>query len=283
VPRRKTELEIASLAQSRLAPETFFDALTPSLELHILPSMGKVSETKLESFGVRLYTVALHISQILQDLDLARDAEQPIRSGRLRCSRARAAIGHSLKYLRKAESISKTMIDRDGLTPAWLNFQPAQQALERLKKRIGDLESTNAALIHPSLRKRGKEESLARETPYNLHHPEFKVTPGSQEVMHRAVEMLDDEIQEFTRGKVKAGHVNNFIKEFLEFAFDWTVDVANVKTIRHRYHESKLPAPTSSILATRIGRIVSNNLLDSKQGTLYCSFPTLPRLPKTSN
>jgi hypothetical protein len=254
VPRRKTELDIASLATGLLAPGTFFEALTHSLELHILSSMGKVSETKLESFGIRLYTVALDISQIAKRLALAELAEQPIRSGRLRCSRARKAIGHSLDQLRKAESISKEMIDKDGLLPECINFQPARRELEDLEKTIRDLESTTAALIHPNLRKEDSgaksEKILAENAPVKLYHPDFKVTPGSQQLLYHAVETLDDEIEKFTHGKVRAGLVNTFISEFLKFAFDWTVTVENMNTIRNRNRERKKLALTSSILPT---------------------------------
>ena len=128
--------------------------------------------------------------------------------------------------------------------PEVADFQPARKALERLKTTFSDLESTAAALIHPNLRK-SSEKSLANQTPYTLSHPQFKPTPRSQQVMHRAVEMLDDEIQKFTLGKVKAGSVHKFICEFLK-ALGWTrVHVANVKTIRTRYYERKRLAETA--------------------------------------
>src|ERR1035441_6167850 len=72
----------------------------------------------------------------------------------------------------------------------WVNFQPARKALERLEERIGYLESLTAALIHPNLWTKD-EEKLAKQTPHELFHPPFKATPGSQELMHRAVEMVD--------------------------------------------------------------------------------------------
>ena len=137
------------------------------------------------------------------------------------------------------------------MEPGWLNFQPALKALERLEKRIGYLERLSAAQIHPSLRTKD-EEKLAKQMPRELFHPPFKATPGSQELMHRAVEMVGDEIQTFTRGKVPAGQVNKFIAEFLLNFFDWKLDVANVKTIRARYHEQKRAAATPGTSPTRL-------------------------------
>lgn len=159
-------------------------------------------------------------------------------------------------YLRKAESIGKEMIDKDGLRPGWIQFRRAQKELELLERTLGDLESLNAALIHPSLRK-ASEKHLADKMPHGLHHPAVKVTPRSSKVIHRTVEMLSDEIEKFTGGKVNAGPINKFISDFLKSVFNWTMDTANVKTIRKRYRDRKLDALPATPPA-RDNKTVSN-------------------------
>jgi hypothetical protein len=247
--KKKTEnlIQTISASNAALAPEKFFSILGRGLQLRILPVMGEVRDAQQVRFARNLYAIALHIQAQRDHLDLDRKAEREIRESRLKSGRAKAAIENSLEFLRKAERIGSGMNE---LKPGWLNFQPARKALERLEERIGYLESLTAALIHPNLWTKD-EEKLAKQTPHELFHPPFKATPGSQELMHRAVEMVDDEIQNFTRGKVPAGQVNKFIAEFLDNFLGWTVEVANVKTIRARYHEQKRAAATPGISPTR--------------------------------
>jgi hypothetical protein len=194
-------------------------------------------------FANNLYATALYVQMQQDHLDLDRKAKGEIRRARVRAGRARAAIENSLDCLEKAKAIGRDMVENDGLRPGSLNFEPSKKALERIKKTIIDLEAMTAALIHPGLRT-GEEERLAEKTPRKLNHPPFKATPGSEELMHRAVEMLDDDVQNFTDGRVPTGRVNRFISEFLETFFGWTVHVKNVKTIRARYRESKQSAGT---------------------------------------
>jgi hypothetical protein len=247
--KKKTEnlIQTISASNAALAPEKFFSILRRGLQLRILPVMGEVRDTHQVRFARNLYAIALHIQAQRDHLDLDRKAKREIRESRQKSGRTKAAIENSLESLRKAERIGSEIKD---LKPGWLNFQPARKALERLEKRISYLESLTAALIHPNLRT-DDEERLVKETPQKLFHPPFKATPGSQELMHRAVEMVDDEIQTFTRGKVRAGQVNKFIAEFLDNFLGWTVAVANVKTIRARYHEQKRAVATPGISPTR--------------------------------
>jgi hypothetical protein len=240
-------IQTISASNAALAQEKFFSILGRGLHLRILPAMGEVSDARQVRFAKNLYAIALHIQAQRDHLDLDRKAEREIRESRLKSGRAKAAIENSLESLRKAERIGSKMNE---LKPGWLNFQPALKALERLGKRIGHWESLAAALIHPKLRTKD-EEKLAKKTPRELFHPPFKATPGSQELMHRVVEMVDDEMQNFTRGKVPARQVNKFIAEFLKNFFGWTVAVANVKTIRARYHEQERAAATLGIAPTR--------------------------------
>jgi hypothetical protein len=240
VEKVKKDAKTTLSDKGHLLPERFPDDLTASLA-HILSLMGAVSTTELVSFENRLRDIADYVSKIKDRLASERDAELDLRMSRVRSGRARKKIQHSLKFLRDAELIRS---DMEELGPGVVDFQPARKALERLETTFSNLESTAAALIHPNLRK-SDEKSIANRTPYTLSHPEFKPTPESQKVMHRAVEMLDDEILKFTRGKVKAGsvHVHEFIREFLK-VLGWKVDVANVKTIRARYYERKRLAET---------------------------------------
>jgi hypothetical protein len=246
--KKKTEnlVQTISASNAALAPEKFFSILGRGLQLRILPVMGEVRDAQQVRFARNLYAIALHIQAQRDHLDLDQKAKREIRESRQKFGRTKAAINNSLEYLRKAERIGSKMKD---LKPGWLNFQPALKALERLEKKIGYWESLTAALIHPHLRT-DDEERLIKETPHELFHPPFKATPGSQELMHRTVEMVDDEIQTFTRDRVPAGQVNKFIAEFLDNFFGWTVTVANVKTIRTRYHEQRRAA-TPGISATR--------------------------------
>ena len=253
VPTMKKEIEPASAGQSLELPDDFFGNLSASLAMHILPEMGGVRVKKVERFAERLLGLALRVLDLQNRLDLERAAESDVRELRVRCGRAKAAVGHSLKYLRKAESIGKEMIDKDGLCPGVIDFQPAQKKLERLERKIGYFESLNAALIHPSLRK-NSEKRLADKMPHGLYHPDVKATPGSSKVIHRTVEMLSDEIEKFTGGKVNAGPINKFICAFLKSVFNWRVDAANVKTIRKRYSDRKLDGPP----ATGDNKTVSN-------------------------
>ena len=157
----------------------------------------------------------------------------------MRYGRVKTKIKHSIEYLHQAEKVATHM---EELQPDLRNFGHARKALECLEQNFKNLEATAAALIHPGLRESG-EGSLAGNTPYTLQHPEFKPTPGSQQVLHRAVELVDDEIQKFTRGKVPSNDVNEFIVEFLQF-LKWNTSAANVKTIRFR-HQQKTIIDTS--------------------------------------
>ena len=242
----KSGEQTSSLDNGHQLPEDFRHNLTASLAQHILPQMGGVRVTKVARFANSLEAIAESISKFEENLALEREAEREVRMSRVRSGRAKRKIEHSLKFLDDAEVIGMNMKE---LRPGFLNFQPARKALEQLEKKFSDLESTGAALIHPDLRK-ASEKSLATRTPYRLSHPEFKPTPKSQKLMHRAVEMLDDEIQKFTSGKVPPRHVNKFIAEFLHSLGRGTVDVANVKTIRARYHERKRSAETADVSGT---------------------------------
>jgi hypothetical protein len=212
-----------------LDPKTFYGNLNESLVEHILSQMGKVPRGKLEKFGNQLLVIAHYISKMKERLDFEREAEKAIRASRVNLGRVKRKIQHSIEYLRQAEETAKGMQE---LRPDLRSLEPARKALERVEKRFTDLEASAAALIHPNLRKRG-EGGLADKTPYKLQHPKFKPTPGSQQVLHSAVDMLDDEIQRFTRGKVPPHHVNEFIVEFLKL-LEWNTSSANVKTIRFR-------------------------------------------------
>jgi len=246
VEKVKSVEKTSSSDNGHQLPEDFRDNVAASLAQYILPEMGGVRVTKLARFANSLEAIAESVSKVEENLALEREAERELRVSRVRSGRAKRKIKHSLKFLDDAEVIGMNMKE---LRPGSLNFQPAREALEQLERTFSDLESTGAALIHPDLRK-ASEESLATRTPYRLSHPEFKPTPKSQKLMHRAVEMLDDEIQKFTRGKVPPRHVNKFIAEFLD-SLGWAVDVANVKTIRARYHEQKRSAATPGISPTR--------------------------------
>jgi len=214
---------------SSLEWEQFLANLAPSLVEHILTPMGAVRKKKLAQFQIDLFAIARYIAEMTDRMNFARGSEKEIRASRVNSGRGKIKIQHSLEFLRQAEEIAKKM---EELSPGWLKFEPARKALERLEKRFKDSEATAAALIHPGLRK-GGEDALAERTPYKLHHPEFKPTPGSQEVLHHAVVRLDDEIQKFTQGKVMPKQVNQFIVEFLKL-LNWTTSPANVKTIRTR-------------------------------------------------
>jgi len=243
VERVKSGEKTSSSDNGHQLPEDFRGNVAASLAQHILPAMGGVRVTKLARFANRLQGVAERVAGLKDRLDLEREVEPTARKLRILFGRARAKINQSLTVLRKAEKDFAAMKDPRGknvLRPGWLDFEPALKALERIEKRIDYWESNTAALIHPKLRTRD-EEILAKEAPVKLSHSEFKPTPQSLKLMHRAVEMLDDEIQEFTDGKVPPGHVNKFIAKFLEsLDLKMNVDVANVKTIRARYHEHKL-------------------------------------------
>jgi hypothetical protein len=234
VEKVKKGAETTTSDKGHRLQERFPDNLTGSLASHILSEMGGVRRTKLDRFANRLYDIAEHVSKLKSHLAFEREAESDLRMSRVRSGRAKKKIQHSLKFLHDAELIRDDMKE---LRPGVADFQPARKALERLETTFRNLESTAAALLNPNLRK-SSEKSLANQTPYRLSHSELKPTPGSQQVMHVAVEILDDEIQKFTNGKVKAGSVNEFICEFLK-VLGWTVSVANVKTIRARYYERK--------------------------------------------
>jgi hypothetical protein len=243
VEKMKSGGKTTSSDNSHQLPEDFRDNVAASLAQHILPEMGGVRITKLARFANRLEGIAERVAELKDRLDLEREVEPTARKLRILSGRVRAKIDHSLTVLRKADKDFAAMKDPRGknvLRPGWLDFEPALKALERIEKRIGYLESNTAALIHPKLRT-GDEENLAKQAPRKLTHLDVKPTPGSQKLMHRAVEVLDDEIRKFTDGKVPPGHVNDFIEDFLEYLqLGMKVDVANVKTIRARYHEHKL-------------------------------------------
>jgi hypothetical protein len=244
VEKVKKGADSTSSNKSHRLQEGFPD-LTGSL-VHILSEMGEVRITRLVKFENRLHDIAEHVSKLKDHLALERAAEPDLRMSRVRSGRARKKIEHSLKFLHEAELIRRDMKE---LRPEVADFRPARRALERLKTTFSDLESTAAALLHPDLRK-SNEKSLANQSPYRLSHPELKPTPGSKKLMHIAVEILDDEIQKFTRGKVKAGPVHEFICDFVK-ALGWTkVNVANVKTIRARYYERKRLAETADSFDT---------------------------------
>jgi len=232
----KKAVEPPSAQKPNLHLDKFRETVMLSAIDHILPSMGKVRESKLEKFGDDLLRIAVYVSELRDDLAFAQGAEKPVRTTRVKLGRARRKIEHSLNYLREAEVIAIGM--KEELTPGQLDFQSAQRALESLKTKLGQLEATAAALIHPNLRRTG-EDTLASQTPYKLTPLDLKATPGSSAVMHRAVELLDEVIEKFTRGKVPPHHVDEFISEYLN-PLGWQgVNPANVKTIRRRFRDRK--------------------------------------------
>jgi hypothetical protein len=243
-------------------PVEFYGKLTVSLVEHIVCVMGEVRVARFQRFADRLCNIALLARDFEDRMKLDMKAKKPLRASRVRCGRAKAAIEHSLDFLQKAEAIGKKMIDKDGLLPGWLNFEQSKRALEQIKKRIRVLESTSAALIHPRLRKRGDEQNLAKETPYKLTHLDFKPTPKSHNLLYWVVEMLDDQIQKFTGGKVPPDHVNKFIAEFLDalrllglkLRADAAPDadpVSTVRVIRNRNRNRKRMADRSNISSTQ--------------------------------
>ncbi len=226
-----------------------------------MPAMGRVSPKRVARFADRLRNIALAARHSEDRMKRYMESKKPLRAHRVRCGRAKAAIEHSLTCLEKAEAIGKEMIEKDGLLPGWLNFEPSKEALEQIKKRVRVLESTSAALVHPRLRKRGDEQNLAKETPYKLTHLDFKPTSKSHNLLYWVVEMLDDQIQKFTGGKVPPDHVNKFITEFLDALrllglklqddpdpdADPDAPVSTVRVIRSRNRNPSRTAESSSI------------------------------------
>ena len=237
-------IKTISASNAALAPNKFFSVLGRGLHLRILPVMGKVHDVRLHRFARNLYAISLHIQRERERLDHAQKNKKGIRETRQKLGRTKAATKNSVESLLKAENIGSTI---KGLNP--LNFAPARKELERLGKKIGNSESFAAGLIHPSLRT-GDEKRRVKQMRREPSHPPYKATPGSRGPMHRAIEMLEDEIQTFTRGKVQPGQVNKFIAEFLLTFFGWTVAVENVKTVRARYSEGKREDHTANSSST---------------------------------
>jgi hypothetical protein len=162
---------------------------------------------------------------------MSRRSHGSMRASRQRFGRACAQVEHCLQSLLKAENALRP--HESEVRPGLLNFRGPEKGLKHLKKTLEELEATAAALIHPGLRT-AKDELLAVNTPYKLHHPDLPITEGSAELQYLAVELIDDRLQKFTQGKVPHTHEDKFISEFLKIVFGWTVSPANVKTIRQR-------------------------------------------------
>jgi hypothetical protein len=240
----------------RELPDEFHEKLAVSLAEHIVSQIsGGVRVTKVTEFAQRLCNIALLARDFEDRMKLDIEAVKPLREHRLRCTRAKAAIRHSLNSLGKAEAIGREMIDKDSLLPGWLDFEPSKKALERIKKRIVDLESTAAALVHPDLRKRGEEQSLASKTPHKLTHLEFKPTEGSSNLQYWVVEVLEDQIREFAGGNVPPHDLNQFISEFLtalsSLGLNVQATVDNVRVIRTRNRNRKQMAESPSVSSSQ--------------------------------
>ncbi len=211
----------------------FFAKITPSLAVNILRPMGWVNKKKFWSFRTQLIVIAVFARDRKVRLDLARESEIEVRRYRVHAGRARKKIAHSLEFLIEAEQIGQTLQE---WPPGLPTFDPARRALLRLEKAFAQVEATAAKLLHPTLRKRN-EKDIASRSSRRLFHPDLKATEGSSALMHRTVEMLDDELRKFTRGKVPPKHIDKFICEFLQALFWKGASVANVKTIRQRYKD----------------------------------------------
>lgn len=216
----------------------FFKGLTVSLVTHLFAPMGSVRTAKVERFMSRLADIADWYREMEYQMRVLRDSANVMRMSRVKAGRGRKKIEHSLKYLQQAEALASNM---EEIKSGFLDFKPARKGLENLEKRFLALETTSAALIPQNLRTR-REDGLAPQTPHRLTLPEFDATPKSSQVMHRTVELLDDEIGKFTGGKVPPHNINQFIVEFIGL-LGYKVEIDNVKTIRSRdtLHPNKLP------------------------------------------
>jgi hypothetical protein len=238
--KKALDLFLAPYQVGPINPEGFYGKVTSLLVNDIAADIGGDHASKITKAVNALYAIKLWVDAQEYILAQGRSSKQSVRTALSRYDRSRRNVQHSINSLRRAEKLLRDQVGE--VNPKWIRdkFARPLQNLERLEQELAVWEATFAALIHPRLRS-STEKVLAAKTRHKLHHPEFSITEGSADLQYRAVDLVDEQLQQLTGGS--SHHVNRFIADFFHIAWNRTVSESNVKTMRQRIKDKKNLGP----------------------------------------
>lgn len=217
--------------------EEFAKELLPDLAKEILRPMGEFREKELARLLNYLHNASKWYADAVNEAEYQRRAPSLSRRARLNWSRARSHIAQSLKLVKRAEaSLSPEYVAQ--LEPGVLQFREAVTSLENLNTALSELETINAALIHPDLRTQIEKRQAGR-SPDLFRHTELSMKKGSAALKSKLTELLVDRLHKYTHGKVPLHHIDTIISKVFLIALNHSVTPANVKTMRLRSHQRK--------------------------------------------
>jgi hypothetical protein len=221
-------------SKSARPPAEFLRDLGATFQSELLDSMGSVTSKQIENMLNFLYGVAQAMADAEREVSVARKTPKLGREHRVRFAQARVHVLLSADELKKAKKALGHA--GDSLKRGALRFRPVEEGLKDLSRALLELEIASATIVHPSKRT-PLEKKLAAKVPQSLWHTPLKLTPGSAEINYQVVEILDEALRKFTRGRVPSNHIDRFIVKFFLAALGRTVSEANVKVMRIRIRE----------------------------------------------
>jgi len=226
--------------------EEFAKELLPDLAKEFVSPIGEFREKELAQLLNYSHNASKWYADAVNEAKYQRRVPSLSRRARLNWTRARSHIAQSLKLVNRAQaSLSQEYVAQ--LEPGVLQFHEAVTSLEKLNTALSELETINAALIHPDLRTRIERKQAGR-SPDLFRHTEFSMKKGSAALKSKLTELLADRLHKYTHGKVPLHHIDTIISKVFLIALGETVTAANVKTLRLRSHQrKKLNSATASV------------------------------------